>query len=271
MRQLAYALLATALATAPALAQSNQPASSLDRTNTQANAGQFLTQEKPNQWRASKLNGLDVYNNNNEKVGDIREVLLNRDGKAEAVVIGVGGFLGIGEHDVAVPFSEVKFVDQPRTSNTSDNRPAGANTNATNPSRTDGRPSGADAAPTTAGPVPTTGIPATGSNMGANTNTTATASGTAASNDSANRTAADNPSASGNTAATASSAPTSRDGATRTAANNPSGSGNTAANTTGSTTASTSRSDANRGYPDHAMLNMSRDQLRNAPAFQYAR
>jgi len=53
-----------------------------------------MTQEKPGQWRASKLNGLDVYNNDNEKVGDIREVLFNRDGKAEAVVIGVGGFLG---------------------------------------------------------------------------------------------------------------------------------------------------------------------------------
>jgi sporulation protein YlmC with PRC-barrel domain len=232
MRHLACALLATALATAPALAQSNQPASNADRTNTQANAGQFLTQERPNQWRASKLRGLDVYNNNNEKVGDIREVLLNRDGKAEAVVIGAGGFLGIGEHDVAVPFGEVKFVDQPRNTNTSDNRPAGANTNTANRSATDGRPSGADAAPTTAGPVPTTGAPATGRTTGANTNTTSTASGTAASNDNANR---------------------------------------TAANTTGSTAGSASRSDTSRSYPDHAVVNLSRDQLRNAPAFQYAR
>src|SRR3954465_11164660 len=94
MRHLACALLATALATAPALAQSNQPASNADRTNTQANAGQFLTQERPNQWRASKLRGLDVYNNDNEKVGDIREVLLSRDGKAEAVAIGAGGGVG---------------------------------------------------------------------------------------------------------------------------------------------------------------------------------
>src|SRR3954470_14002431 len=128
-------------------------------------------------------------NNNNEKVGDIREVLLSRDGKAEAVVIGAGGFLGIGEHDVAVPFSEVKFVDQPRTTNTSDNRPAGASTTTANRSATDGRPSGADAAPTPAGPVPTTGAPTAGSTTGANTNTTSNASGTAASNDNANRTA----------------------------------------------------------------------------------
>src|SRR3954463_11744893 len=99
-------------------------------------------------------------------------------------LIGAGGFLGIGEHDVAVPFSEVKFVDQPRNTNTSDNRPAGANTNTANLSRTDGRPSGADAAPTTAGPVPTTGAATTCSNTGA-------------SNTAANRPAADNPSASG--------------------------------------------------------------------------
>jgi len=218
--------LATTLLGSTAWAQTNPPAPSSSPPNTAAPAqsGQFLTQEKPGQWRASKLRGLDVYNNNNEKVGDIREVLLDQSGKAEAMVIGVGGFLGLGEHDVALPFSEIRFVDQPRTTNTSDNRPAGANT----------------------------------SNSGA-------------SNTAANRPAADNPSASGNTAATASSAPTSRDGANRTAANNPSGTGNTAANTTGSTTASTSRSDANRGYPDHAVISMNKDQLRNAPAFQYAR
>src|SRR5947209_4400282 len=149
VRHLAFVLLGTALASVPALAQSNQPSPNTPRTTTAAPAqsGQFLTQEKPGQWRASKLSGLDVYNNSNEKIGDIREVLLDQSGKAEAVVIGVGGFLGIGERDVAVPFSEVKFVDQPRTSNTSDNRPAGANTNAANRSATDGRPSGADAAP----------------------------------------------------------------------------------------------------------------------------
>src|SRR5215213_869526 len=190
--------LATTLLGSTVWAQTNPPAPSSSAPNTAAptQAGQFMTQEKPGQWRASKLSGLNVYNNNNEKVGDIREVLLNRDGKAEAVVIGVGGFLGLGKHDVAVPFSEVKFVDQPRTSNTSDNRPAGANTNTANPSRADGRPSGADAAPTTAGPVPTTG-----------------------------------------------------------------------ANTTGSTTGA--RTDTNRAYPDHAMLNMTKDQLKGAPAFQY--
>ena len=45
-------------------------------------------------WRASKLMGLDVYNQNNEKLGDVNEIILDKNGKVAAVVIGVGGFLG---------------------------------------------------------------------------------------------------------------------------------------------------------------------------------
>ena len=78
------------------------------------NNGQFLTQEKAGQWRASKLKGLNVYNNNNEKIGDIDELLVDSTGKIQAVVIGVGGFLGMGEHEVAVPFDQVKFTSESR-------------------------------------------------------------------------------------------------------------------------------------------------------------
>ena len=68
---------------------------------------------KAGQWRASKLDGLDVYNTNNEKIGDISELILDRGGKIDAIVIGVGGFLGMEEHQVAVPFDKVQWVDQP--------------------------------------------------------------------------------------------------------------------------------------------------------------
>jgi hypothetical protein len=60
-------------------------------------------------WRASQLEGVDIYNNNNEKIGDVSDVLVDQSGKVEAVVIGVGGFLGIGERNVAVPFNALKF------------------------------------------------------------------------------------------------------------------------------------------------------------------
>src|SRR5215212_3821520 len=77
-------------------------------------AGNWMTQPQPGQWRASKLEGLDVYNQNNEKIGDIDELILDNSGKIQAVVIGVGGFLGIGERNVAVPFDQIKFVNEPR-------------------------------------------------------------------------------------------------------------------------------------------------------------
>ena len=70
-------------------------------------------------WRASKLMGLDVYNEANEKLGDINELILDKNGKVNAVVIGVGGFLGMGEHDIAVSMDKLKFMEEPvRTSST---------------------------------------------------------------------------------------------------------------------------------------------------------
>ena len=70
-------------------------------------------------WRASKLMGLDVYNEANEKLGDINELILDKNGKVNAVVIGVGGFLGMGEHDIAVTMDKLKFIEEPvRTSST---------------------------------------------------------------------------------------------------------------------------------------------------------
>jgi sporulation protein YlmC with PRC-barrel domain len=70
-------------------------------------------------WRASKLMGLDVYNEANDKIGDINELILDKSGKVNAVVIGVGGFLGMGEHDIAVSMDKLKFVEEPvRTSST---------------------------------------------------------------------------------------------------------------------------------------------------------
>ena len=64
-------------------------------------------------WRASKVVGLSVYNDKNESVGSINDLLTDKNGKIVAVVIGVGGFLGMGEHLVAVPFEKVKFVNEP--------------------------------------------------------------------------------------------------------------------------------------------------------------
>ena len=102
----------TLLATA-ALAQSSPPPAPAPA----ATATKTAPVQVSGQWRASKLIGLNVYNNNNEKIGDINEILVTSDGKISGVVIGAGGFLGMGEHDVLVKLDQIKFVNEPvRTS-----------------------------------------------------------------------------------------------------------------------------------------------------------
>jgi sporulation protein YlmC with PRC-barrel domain len=85
-------------------------------------------------WRVSKMVGLSVYNDKNESIGSINDMLTEKDGKIKAVVIGVGGFLGVGEHLVAIPFEKVKFVSEPivytgaSSNQPAGNRPAGSTT-----------------------------------------------------------------------------------------------------------------------------------------------
>jgi len=57
--------------------------------------------------------GLNVYNDNNESIGSINDMLMDKSGSIKAVVIGVGGFLGVGEHLVAMSLDKVKFVNEP--------------------------------------------------------------------------------------------------------------------------------------------------------------
>ena len=103
--------------------------------------GQFMTQLQPNQMMASKLIGTTVVGANNESIGDINDVLVDRNGQALAVVIGVGGFLGIGEKDVAVPFQQLDFASSQQnqqTSGTSGSGTSGSGSTGTNTVNTTG-------------------------------------------------------------------------------------------------------------------------------------
>jgi sporulation protein YlmC with PRC-barrel domain len=60
--------------------------------------------------RASKLIGTRVNNEAGERIGEINDVVLTKDGKVAAAVIGVGGFLGIGELEVAVTFDSLRLT-----------------------------------------------------------------------------------------------------------------------------------------------------------------
>jgi sporulation protein YlmC with PRC-barrel domain len=171
---LAIAFLATASMIGAASAQT---------ATNQVDSTTSATTHKVGEWRASKLVHVDVYNEANEKIGDINEVILDRSGRVANVILGVGGVLGLGEHYVAVAFDKLKWVDQPATSTT---------------------------ASTTSAPV---SAPAT------------------------------------------TSAP---DGPTRTT---------TGAATTTTTTTTTSASKS--WYPDHAVFNATKDELKAMPEFKY--
>ena len=78
-------------------------------------------------WRTSKVVGLNVYNDNNESIGSINDLLTDKNGNIKAAVISVGGFLGVGSHLVAVAFDKIKFVNEPVAyTGTASTSPAGS-------------------------------------------------------------------------------------------------------------------------------------------------
>jgi sporulation protein YlmC with PRC-barrel domain len=183
MKYMTAGVAASALLATVAFAQ-NPPTSDTSKAPPAASSSSTSTTSSSHQgeWRASKVVGLNVYNNNNESIGSINDLLTDKNGSIKAVVIGVGGFLGVGEHLVAVPFDQVKFVNEP---------------------------------------VAYTG--ASGGAGGAGKSTTTTG------------------------ASSTSTAPSS---------------------STSSSSATSSRS--NQWYPDHAVYNASKDQLKSMPEFKYS-
>jgi len=206
---IALGLASTALLAGPVLAQTSAaPATTTAATTA---AGHFVSEQTANEWRASKLIGVNVYGADNARIGDINEILVDRNGNAKAVVIGVGGFLGIGEKNVAVAYSALEWANAPMRTSTN---PAPTNTASTTTNVVNSASNAAGAARDqgAAADAPrTAGAPATAT----------TASG-------ATRT-------------------TSADGAPR----------------------SSSAEAANNGYPDHAVLRMTKADLDNAPTFRY--
>jgi hypothetical protein len=133
-KHFAAGLVATALLTTTAIAQAPAPAAKDPPSGQSSSVPRAdATPAKPEQmqssseWRASKVIGLYVYNDANERLGSINELLTDSSGKVVKAVIGVGGFLGIGESDVAVNFDQLKFVNEPmRTATTTSTPPAGS-------------------------------------------------------------------------------------------------------------------------------------------------
>jgi hypothetical protein len=92
IRRLLLSFLGAVLVSTPVLSQPNPSAAPLPEPS----AAEWITQLKPDQWQASNLEGMDVYSSNNgDKIGDISDLVLDSSGKVQAVVIGVGGYLGL--------------------------------------------------------------------------------------------------------------------------------------------------------------------------------
>ena len=131
MKRLITTASLLALCAAPALAQSTQPSTSPPAQRSESPAtpptappaattpmdkaplDKSTSLDKPrltgNDWRASKLLGQTVRNSANESLGDINEMLIDSDGKVTAVIVGVGGFLGMGEKNVSLALDQLAF------------------------------------------------------------------------------------------------------------------------------------------------------------------
>jgi sporulation protein YlmC with PRC-barrel domain len=117
VKYLTAGVAASALLASVAFAQT--PSTTTDRTNMAPAAATSASDSSyQGDWRTSKVVGLNVYNNENESIGSVNDLLTDKSGNIKAVVIGVGGFLGVGEHLVAVSFDKIKFVDTPVPSST---------------------------------------------------------------------------------------------------------------------------------------------------------
>src|SRR4051794_39650938 len=182
MKSFAAGVAGTALLATVAFAQN--PTATNDKAPPAASATTTSTMAS-GQWRTSKMDGIKVYNDANENIGTLNDLLMDKSGNVKTAVIGVGGFLGLGEHLVAVPYEKLKFVNEA---------------------------------------VAYTG---TGANTGAGANT-----------------------------------------ATRPAATTTTGAATGTDNRPATTT--TTASSTSKWYPDHAVFNASKDELKNMPEFKYA-
>ena len=123
LKRLMITTAAAALVVGSAVAQQTPPAQKSPPAQTEPmktdpmpraeGARQFVTTQAADQLLASKFKGTDVIGSNNEKIGDVSDILFDHSGRVVAYVVGVGGFLGIGSKDVAL--APNAFQMQPAT------------------------------------------------------------------------------------------------------------------------------------------------------------
>lgn len=99
MSKLAFATALIAVLSVPALA------------DTMSNA-QMMRQMPSDSVTVTDWYKQSVYDPQNNKIGEVMDVLLDKSGKVSSLIVGVGGFLGAGEKDVAVPFDAIHVTNK---------------------------------------------------------------------------------------------------------------------------------------------------------------
>jgi sporulation protein YlmC with PRC-barrel domain len=82
-----------------------------DNATTPGNTSTLATRPTMSSVQAKELLGADVKNANNETIGEIDSIYLGKDGQVSKVIVGVGGFLGMGERNVAVDWNALTVAD----------------------------------------------------------------------------------------------------------------------------------------------------------------
>lgn len=88
--------------------------SDMAKPSTSASAS-TISAQKPDQLLASKVKGADVIGSDGKKIGDVSDILFSKDGKIEAFVLSVGGFLGVGAKEVALAPASVQLTQDKET------------------------------------------------------------------------------------------------------------------------------------------------------------
>ena len=107
----------SALIAAPVLAQQPVPPAAPGTTIPAAGpaspgiaAGRL--QKTDGGWRSSRIVGATVYNDSNQSIGTVDDLIVGQDGKIGTAVISVGGFLGMGSKLVRVPYDQLRFEER---------------------------------------------------------------------------------------------------------------------------------------------------------------